>query len=264
MACDGLRVFAHKIQLSILLTMVLGIVCALPYEAKPLIGGKTVIGKVYSVGPAAFLAVSGAGSENATKATEYLLGKGVDALISWGLAGGLKPGLAAGDVVLAEQLLTDHGAYAVSRSWRKALRKRLADFTRVYDGALVHSEGVLSRPTDKQLLHDSCAAIAVDRESAAVAEVARKAKVPFLALKVIADTADLRLPAVLSRRLMENGELKLGQLLAGIGARPWQWPATFKLTRNSRIGLAKLKYMADKLNRDLAPSAALTRSGSDS
>lgn len=239
--------------------MVLGIVCALPYEARPLIRGKAEMGKIYSVGPAAFLAVSGAGAENATRATECLLNKGVDALISWGLAGALKPGLAAGDVVLAEQLVTDQGVFAVSRSWRKALRIRLADFTRVYDGALAQSDNLLTRPTDKQLLHDSSAAIAVDRESAAIAEVAKKAKVPFLALKVISDAADSRLPAALSSRLAATGELNLNQLLAGVGAKPWQWPATFRLTRSSCKGLAKLKYMADKLNRDLAPSAGVAR-----
>ncbi|MBN1379353.1 MAG: hypothetical protein JXA04_08960 [Gammaproteobacteria bacterium] len=259
MTCDSHRVLADDKQQLIPFSMILGIVCASAYEAKPLIHRNTVSGKIYSVGPTSFLAVSGSGAANATQAAEVLLSKGAEALMSWGLAAGLKPGLLAGDVVLAEELLVDCVSFPVSRSWRKALRKRLADFTRVYDGPLLQNDSLLTRPTDKQLLYDSCAAIAADRESAAVAEIAKKARVPFMALKVIADSAQLRIPAVLATSLAENADLNFCHIFAGVGPRLWQWPATLRLTRSSWLGREKLQYIADKLDRDLGPPVAAAR-----
>lgn len=240
--------------------MVLGIICTLPLEAEPLVRGTAMTGRVYSVGPKAFLAVSGSGRSNADKAAGCLLERGVDALICWGFAYALQPGLSAGDVVLAEQLVTDRVTYPVSRSWRRAMRKRLADFTRVYDGALAHSDHPLARPGDKHLLHDSSRAIAFDCESAAVAARAKKTGVPFLALKVISDVVGIRLPAAKIEAAPSADQAGLGQRLARVGARPWEWPARVRKAWCSKQGLEKLKYMALKLDRDLAPPERVERS----
>ena len=239
--------------------MILGIVCVSPVEARPLTGCDAEIGKIYSIGQSAFLAISGAGFENAGKATDCLLAEGVQALLSWGFAVALQPGLSAGDVVLADALLAEDCSYKVSRSWRTSLRKRLADFTRVYDGALAHCDNVLCDPTEKQQMWDSSAAIAADRESAAVAEKAKMAKMPFLALKVIAEAANVRLPSNLSERISESGSLKPGQILSGGGTRPWAWPATIKLTKGALAGLDKLNYIAEKLDCDLTPPKTTLR-----
>ncbi len=239
--------------------MNLGIVCASPAEAKPLTGFDAEIGRIYSIGQSSFLAVSGAGSKNAGNAADVLLNDGVQALISWGFAVGLQSSLHAGDVVLAEILVTEQSSYKVSRSWRTAMRKRLADFTRVYDGALAHCESVLSRPVEKKILRDSSSAIAVDRESAAVAARAKRAKIPFLALKVIAESASMRLPSALSERISESGSLGPAKIIQGAGARPWAWPAGIKLTRSAVTGLDKLRYIAMKLDRDLTPPRGARR-----
>lgn len=231
----------------------LGIVCASPYEARPLTRCETCVGHIYSIGESTLLAVSGAGAEHAGRATDYLLGEGVDAILSWGFASGLQLERSAGDVVLPQELITLSGRIKVSKSWRTALRKRLADFSRVFDGPLAHSEIILNRPTDKQLLHDSSSAIAVDRESAAVASHAGRAKVAFVALKVIADAAGVRVPAVLLTQMTEQGWPDTSRILASAGPRPWQWPASFKLTCGLLAAFQKLRYIADKLERDMAP-----------
>ena len=85
--------------------MRLGIVIALDAEARTLAGrtGHFLSHDSYQV------MVSGPGPQRAEAAARALLAAGCDALMSFGLAGGLAPHLRPGALVLAERVLSAQG-----------------------------------------------------------------------------------------------------------------------------------------------------------
>ena len=237
--------------------MILGIVAASASEAKTLLGFEPIIGKVYSLGHTTLLAVAGVGEFSARVAAEGLLENGAGALLSWGVAAGLQPGLKAGDIVLPTVITDDRNIYQVSRAWHTAMKKRITKHTQVCEGAITHTDSLLTLPKYKQALYSYSNAVAVDRESLPAAAVAKKAKVPFLALKVIADTAGTRLPAVLTEQ--RNMSLSQTQLLTTLGTKPWQWGSLLKLSLCSRLAISRLHKMAKKQEFDFLPPVNATR-----
>lgn len=233
--------------------MVLGIVAASSSEAKTLLGSEPVVGKVYSLGPDALLAVAGVGEFSARVAADALLEKGASALLSWGVAAGLQPGLQAGDVLLPAAICSGRRKYPVNSDWHQAVKARLNGVIDISEGLLAHTDCLLNLPADKEALHSSSKAAAVDRESASVAKVAKKANVPFLALKTIADPANLRVPQVLGAQ--NDDGLKQRKLLSTLGPRPWLWLNMIKLSRCSLLALGRLHKIAKKLEFDFLPPA---------
>lgn len=237
--------------------MILGIVAASPYEAKILSRVKAITGKVYSLGPGTIVAVAGAGEFCARVAAEGLLAKGAGALLNWGVAAGLQPGLLPGELVMPTLLLGGERGYRADRSWHAAMKKRLhAQHINIHQGSLVHSDSLLTLPAYKRALHHSSAAVAVDRESAAVAAVAQQARVPFLTLKAIADPAEVRFPAQLSQ---QQGGLSPSRMLTTLGPKPWEWLAMMKLSRCFWVALSRLEQVARALDCDFMPPARRRR-----
>ncbi|MDQ3960203.1 MAG: purine phosphorylase, partial [Pseudomonadota bacterium] len=78
----------------------LGIVAALPAEARSLTGQRVPPGQAIRLGGATLLYVSGMGQARARSAADQLLGQGAQALVSWGTAGALERTLTAGTLIL--------------------------------------------------------------------------------------------------------------------------------------------------------------------
>lgn len=106
----------------------------------------------------------------------------IDCVIGAGFAGGLDPSLPAGALVLAENY---PGQVAAAQA-------ALGDRVRV--GPLATAPTVLETAESKAELARQSGAIAVDMETATVAEFFRKRGVPFMALRAISDVADEALP----------------------------------------------------------------------
>jgi len=107
---------------------VIGIVAALPAEARSAAGagGCRVV-------------VSGVGAAAARRACATLIAGGVDALVSWGTAAGLTDALAAGRVVIAGDDV-----------WADQLVARLGGIA--VRGTIANPTAVLERPADKRAL----------------------------------------------------------------------------------------------------------------
>jgi hypothetical protein len=87
--------------------------------------------------------------------------------------------------------------------------------------------------------------------------VAKKAKVPFLTLKVISDPAEVRLPTAFLDR--QSSHLSLFRVLATLGSKPWHWGNMLRLSRCTWRALARLSSIAKKLDLDFMPPAKATR-----
>lgn len=172
---------------------------------------------------------TGPGLERAALAAEAALAGGARALVSFGLAGGLKPGLAAGTVILPRAVLTEGGGHWVADPhWRQRLAAALAEQAVAGDGDLLSVREPLRSASSKASAAAASGAVVVDMESAAIAAAAARRRVPFVALRVVVDEAADAVPSGAERFVDARGEQRLG---AAVGAvcRPADWHALWQL-----------------------------------
>jgi adenosylhomocysteine nucleosidase len=199
-----------------------GIVAALATEARALTATVPHRGMPHVLPDGTLLIVSGIGTTAASAAALTLRSQGADALMSFGLAGGLDPTLRAGRIFLpAEVLAADHGSFQTSSAWRTRLAGALTPFLPLAEGSLLTSLTAITSVEAKAALFRATGARAVDMESAAVAQVAALHRLPFLVARVIVDTATDTLPAAVMAA-SQSGAFQFGRLLAALARAPAQ------------------------------------------
>jgi hopanoid-associated phosphorylase len=220
----------------------IGVIVGAQAEARCLAGLDVLVG------------CSGARPARARAEVARLIGAGVQGLVSFGLAGGLVPGLAAGDLVVAEAVVLPDGArIAADPGWRdRLLRVLRAGGVEAAGGALAGSERLVASTAAKATLHAIAEACAVDMESHVVAAAAAAAGLPFLVARAIADPSGRAGPSVAQRALGAAGEVRPAAVLRGLLRRPREVAALVRLGRDSARGLATLRRVAALAAPDLA------------
>jgi nucleoside phosphorylase len=143
-------------------------------------------------GQPALLVQMGVGGHRAEAATKYVLASyQVQAIITFGFAGGLVPGLKAGELIICRHLF--HG-----RSPALESAAPLVELARRITGSAEASLVTVSRPAckrhEKEALAQTYSAQAVDMESYWVAAAAACHGIPCLVVRVISDPLDCDLP----------------------------------------------------------------------
>jgi len=216
----------------------LGIVVATTAEAQSFTKHPMVSG-------GALLQISGIGAKRAHLAARTLLEKGATSLLSWGSAGGLIPGLSPGSLVLPKNIIAvDGSVYPVDAAWRESLCAQLKGKVNLHEGLLAESITVVTRPAEKATLFQQTGAIAVDMESAAVAAEARRAEVPFMAIRAVADPVNITLPQCAIASLGEFGKLRPLRLLKALAKNPVELFALVRLGRNFHAAQSTLSIVA--------------------
>lgn len=190
----------------------IGIIAALPIEAKALTQQKLQLGTTVALENKMLLHIGGVGAQAAGTAAQKLIQCGANMLISWGTAGGLSPHVAAGTLILAERVLGQGQVFETNPIVRERLRANLAGLP-IDCGTLMETVQIISSVSTKKQLFVFQRAVAVDMESAAIALAAKQAGLPFAVIRAIVDTADFALPPWLSTCLDSNGRIKIGQLV---------------------------------------------------
>ncbi len=235
-----------------------GFVIALPAEARTLVRRRIRFNELVELPGGHRLIVSGAGPTHAYNAAARLLEHKVGALVSWGCAAALAPTLNAGDLVLPRQILAPDGSrHAVCPEWHERVRKTLAPATRVLTGPLLGNFEIVANAAEKQKLHSTKGAVAVDMESAAVASVATAQGLPFLAVRAIADSADMNLPNAVTVAVDNRGDINLTKLLGYALAHPAEFATLARLGKAFHAAVNTLRRAARRLGTDLflTPSA---------
>ena len=187
----------------------------------------------------------GMGPEAAAKAASGLLSEGCSALLSFGLAGGLDPGLRPGTVVVAEAIVTGRGElFATDTAWRRRVIRRLTPGGAVCQGQLAGSDRPLLSVEDKRAAALASQVVAVDMESHAIAGAARRSSVPFLAIRAVADPAARAVPAWLAETIGDSGRPRLRVVAKGALAHASDVPLLFRLALDRRAALAALRRVA--------------------
>jgi len=188
---------------------------------------------------------TGARSGRATVLSRFLIEDGCDALLSFGMAGGLVPELRAGDVIVADAIVTpDQERLIPNPRWRQLISDSLIGKHKVISGTLAGVDQAVLTPAAKSQLHHSTGCLAVDMESHEVASVAQQANVPFLAVRAVSDPADQAIPAWMASLIGENGQLQYGKVISGLISHPGDITRLPRLSRDSRAALEALRRVA--------------------
>jgi adenosylhomocysteine nucleosidase len=226
-----------------------GIVAALEAEARILDSAHAHAHLPATLANGALLSVSGIGAAAAERAAVSLVAAGATALASWGMAGGLDPALLAGTILLPAQIISAEGLrFATAAKWREQLGASLTARRPVVGGALLTSPHPLQSAADKAAAFAATGALAVDMESLAVAAVAQRHELPFIAIRVIVDTAHDSLPGVITAAT-RSGHVRLGRLLGGLAAAPGEIFAVIRLAGRYRAAMRSLAIIAGSDSR---------------
>jgi nucleoside phosphorylase len=217
----------------------IGVVVALGAEARTLRPLESAWG--------VHVALAGVGAAGARAAAERLANAGAAALITWGVAGSLVPGLDGCLVLPAEVHTLDGVCYELDPGWHTAIAARLRSTRRdpVVEGPLVTSTHPIGSASSRKALASRTGAVAVDMEAAAVAEVARRRGLPCLALRAIADTLEMPWPAALGA--VGQGKLWQGRLLVSALTGVADWPRWPGVASAYRAACRRLQRAAEDL-----------------
>ena len=239
--------------------MTTGIVVALPEELSTLTSKNINKGCCVFITDGIVLAYSGAGANNARVASELLIAKGATQLISWGCAAALSETLKPGDLVLADTLTdTEDTQFGIHPDWHSYAKNLLSATLEIHVGSLAECHSIVANGKDKKHLHTQTGAVALDMESIAIAKVARQHKLPFLAIRAIADPVNMDLPKAINYSLNNEGDIVLGKLLLFVALHPTELPGLIKLGLHFNAAKNTLKSVAKQLDQLIAlPRLAL-------
>jgi hopanoid-associated phosphorylase len=183
------------------------------------------------------VAVAGGGDVKSLAEKLDALHGDIAGVISVGLGGALSPLLKVGEVVIADQILSDAEHWRCDERWRVALAAKLSH---AHQGPIAASNVILENREDKSALYAKTGALAVDMESAVAARFAMARKLPFAVLRVISDDARHVLPPAALVAMKPDGGIALGRVLASLLRHPLQVPSLIRTARASNKAFKEL------------------------
>jgi len=198
------------------------------------------------------LTLAGMGPRRASLSSQGLLDQGANALLSWGSAAGLHATLGPGRLILPKLVLSASlTQHFVNQQWHRKLYSVLEVNYLPRTEALVESPSVLMNSDQKLALGRRSGAIAADMESAAIAEVAQRANIPFLAIRAVSDSVQHEIPQRLLQATDEIGRMPWQKILTLIVLRPWRWPTAVRLGWGFRTAMGTLRGVVDSVDHGL-------------
>ena len=99
----------------------------------------------------------------------------------------------------------------------------------------------ITNTKDKERLFQEYEAHAVDMESHILGEYAKERGLPFIAIRIVADTAKHAIPKAALAGLSETGSILPFQVIRRLIPNLGQIPALFQLARDSKAAMNALK-----------------------
>ena len=190
------------------------------------------------------LTFSGVGPERAEAGARELIAKGAEALVSFGVSGGIAPEISAGTLILARAGVFGDTIFETTTFWRQSLKDMLPPNIIIEEGPIVGVDKMIASPEAKQRLHANTGALACDMESHTVAQVAAEVGLPFIAVRAISDPAGRDVPKWVLHCLSGEGDVDYQSLILALARRPWALPALMALAGNSKKAFGALRRVA--------------------
>jgi hopanoid-associated phosphorylase len=188
------------------------------------------------------LTQTGMGGINATRAAKAVLNEHTAGLVSLGTATALDANIECGTVFLPGAICWSDGSHAATDpDWRRALIDAINSRLPIATGDLLQTDEMLRTPARKQQLHRDTGACGADMESGALARVAAGAGIPFVALRVVLDTANDSVPETALSAVAADGNTRPGNLLMTLLRRPGDVTALIRLLFRFRTAAQSLK-----------------------
>jgi adenosylhomocysteine nucleosidase len=160
------------------------------------------------------------------------------------MAGGLDPAMHAGTIFLPSEVVAERGrGFPTTTYWREALSATIAARRPMDCGKLLTSARVIGAIVEKATAFRETGALAVDMESIAIAEIAAAHGLPFIAVRVIVDTAADALPRPIVAA-SRAGRLQLWRLIADLALAPTELAALIRLAGRYRAASRSLRAIA--------------------
>lgn len=194
----------------------------------------------------------GLGRDQANAAAERLIADGARALLSFGIAGGVSPAVSRGTLVLSTEIRGEAlHPLPTSSEWNARLITLLDPLGATTHSPLAHTPHVVATTVEKARLCAATGAVAVDMESYGIAEAAFQARLPFTAIRVVADTAAESLPEIALHAVAPDGSVRLAETIGRVARSPQQIPALIRLGRATSRARARLNEIAALCTRRL-------------
>lgn len=155
-------------------------------------------------------------------------------VLSAGFSGALQPEQRVGDLVLATEIVDQHGGH-----WHTDDLLGMALETAVSRGRLLTVTRLVATPEEKQRLGREYQALAVDMETATVARLCRQHDVPYACLRVISDEWNTPLSPHLVE-LLDGGEVSMSRLIGAVLRHPGIVLELSRLAAQTRMAAQRL------------------------
>lgn len=198
------------------------------------------------------VAETGIGQANVTHVLDWLLAKPLldkvpyepSVIVFAGFAGALTGSLKVGDIVLAHEVIDEHGG-----SWRTTWPEQLPDerwTPALHRGRLVTVDQLTATPDGKRALAQQHHAITVDMESAIFAARCTQAGIPFACVRAISDDVTTALsPSLVS--LLQGGSASPWRVMTAVARQPSLIPELWRLARDTRHASQQLALALGEL-----------------
>lgn len=208
-------------------------------NAPPVLAVTGLLAEARIASGAGVVAVAGGGDPaRLALLLQAALARGARAVVSFGIAGGLEPGLAPGSVLLARGIHDGETRTPTSAAWTARLAEALPG-ARPVDLAGV--DAAVVGAGDKAALFARTGAAAVDMESHVAARLAALHGLPFAALRVVADPAQRTLPPAALVGMRPDGTTDIGAVLRSLGREPRQLFGLVRTGLDAQAAFSALK-----------------------
>ncbi len=249
----------------------IAVLCAIRQEISPLVACMNV-SKKFDIDKIPFyqgdmnghpltLVQGGIGRENAIKAASCLIeSMDVDILISAGVAGGIRQGLHVGDVVVAERVgytrQEDFDGEELKLEADYACKDEIVELARQFNndpesklhfGNLLTVDKVISRASTKRRIGEQNSFLAVEMESAAVADVACRMGIKFAAIRSISDDIDDDLHLDYDNMISDEGKVKVTNIALSVLKNPQKLALLSRLNKQTKSAAKRLACFMTKL-----------------
>ncbi|MFY9288285.1 MAG: hypothetical protein WAO98_07260 [Alphaproteobacteria bacterium] len=212
----------------------LGIICGLESEA---VIARNITG--------AEIACAAARPQKARWLARELVKKGAKRLMSFGIAGGLEPGLPIGSAIIGTHVTSVDGTWQCDSEWVTNLAQKIPH---AHCGGVWGSEFLVPTAKDKRALYERSRCLIVDMESQCAAQIAAEANLPLSVIRVVCDHSDMDVPPVIMAAIAEDGSIRVGKALLNILRYPHQIPSLFHVGKGTGKALKVLRANLDALH----------------